>query len=193
MTRIIRISRPVMFMEMALTASKRSTCMRRAVGAIVVVDNRVVSIGWNGAPAGQPHCDGLTCVPQGQTGCTRVIHAEVNAVAYVPAQFNHVSKTMYTTESPCLTCATILQNNNFSSIYYLNEYRLDHGIKYLLKEGTQVFRMTLAGLIMRKSLEDVGAQLLLTETIIGETDDKEAKEDRRSVRSSDVPKDKAKS
>jgi len=128
--------------------------MRRNVGAVVVVDKRIVSHGYNGAPPGEPHCAGDACVPPHTTGCIRAIHAEANAIRYVPREFEHISKSMFTTESPCIACATMILEHKFSALYYLNEYRLDAGTKYLLKQGTRVFRMTPAGMILQKVLID---------------------------------------
>jgi len=132
--------------------AQRSTCMRRNVGAVVAVNGRVVSLGYNGAPPGEPHCDGVNCVPPGQVGCARALHAESNAIRYIPDNFRHVSKTMFTTESPCLACATMIFEHQFLAIYYLNEYRDTVGIKHLIRMRTGVFRMTPAGMIMKKIL-----------------------------------------
>jgi dCMP deaminase len=143
--------------------SQRSTCMRRNVGAVVVVDRRIVSHGYNGSPPGEPHCIGELCVPEGQTGCTRAVHAEANAINYVPRAFDKFTKQMFTTESPCIACAALITEHRFGEVFYLNEYRLDAGIKHLLKRGTLVFRMTPAGMIIQKTLTgDV-----LSEKIIG--------------------------
>jgi len=66
-------------MQIAKDVSTRATCPRASVGAVIVKDNRVVSTGYNGAPAGEPHCTEVGCdIVDGH--CIRVIHAEVNAV-----------------------------------------------------------------------------------------------------------------
>jgi dCMP deaminase len=158
-----RISREQAFMQTAQVWAQRSTCFRRNVGAVVVVDSHIISQGYNGAPAGDPHCDGLTCYTR-ELGCIRSIHAEANAIKYCPSNYDDISKTMFTTESPCIACATIIHQHRFSAVYYLNEYRLTAGIKYLLLKGTRVFRMTPAGMIMHKLLIDNE----LTETVLGE-------------------------
>ncbi len=149
-----RISREQAYMLTAQVWSQRSTCMRRNVGAVVVVDRRIVSHGYNGAPPGEQHCIGADCVQMPSMGCTRAIHAEANAIRYVPLGYDRVAKTMFTTESPCVGCASLIHEHVFGAVYYLNEYRLDAGIKYLLKVGTSVYRMTPAGMIMRKTLAD---------------------------------------
>jgi hypothetical protein len=74
-----RISREVMFMDMARAASRRSTCFRRNVGAIVVHRNNPVSAGWNGQQPGEPHCTGNDC-PGIVPGMCGTLHAEHNAM-----------------------------------------------------------------------------------------------------------------
>jgi dCMP deaminase len=74
-----RISREVMFMDMARAASRRSTCFRRNVGAVVVHQNNPVSAGWNGQEPGAPHCTGNDC-PGIVPGMCGTLHAEHNAM-----------------------------------------------------------------------------------------------------------------
>jgi len=67
------------FMQIAKDVSARATCPRASVGAVIVKSHRIVSTGYNGAPAGEPHCTEVGCdIVDGH--CVRVIHAEVNAV-----------------------------------------------------------------------------------------------------------------
>src|SRR5215831_10652027 len=81
-----RITRWQAFMQTAEVWSRRSTCMRRNVGAVIAVNDRIVSVGYNGAPPGEPHCDGKTCIPPGCIGCARAVHAEINAIKYLPSE-----------------------------------------------------------------------------------------------------------
>lgn len=67
------------FMNIAKGVSTRATCPRASVGAVIVKDHRIVSTGYNGAPAGKPHCTEIGCDIV-DNHCIRVIHAEVNAV-----------------------------------------------------------------------------------------------------------------
>lgn len=148
-----RISRQTMFMQMAEAASRRSTCFRRNVGAIIVVNNNVVSIGYNGPPSGEDHCRGNDCVPAGFVGCQRSIHAERNALQRWKNPGAHVSAQMYVTESPCADCCTLIRAFDvFSAVYYLNEYRITDGLDHLVKAGIAVIRMTPSGyMIDRKT------------------------------------------
>ena len=99
MTTEMRISRHAMFMEMAHVVAKRSTCLRLNVGAVAVVGKTPVSIGYNGAPPGMPHCTYHTCSPS--SPCKQTVHAEVNALerAGVARGID-----MYVTHSPCPAC-----------------------------------------------------------------------------------------
>lgn len=68
------------FMSIAFAVSARATCPRASVGAVIVRDNRIISTGYNGAPAGEPHCTDVGCLMV-DGHCQRTIHAESNAVA----------------------------------------------------------------------------------------------------------------
>lgn len=154
-----RISREQAFMQTAEVWSQRSTCARRNVGAVIVVNDRIVSTGYNGAPPGHDHCDGKTCVPPGRLGCTRTIHAEANALERIPKEFAHMPKQMFVTESPCQACAAKMMGSlgfNFTSVYYTNEYRLVVGIKLLILHGIAVYRMTPSGYVLRKTIDNAG-------------------------------------
>lgn len=118
------------FMEMARLAAKRTTCHRRAVGAVLVRDHHVLSTGYNGNPAGLEHCATIGCirellkVPSGQHHelCTG-LHAEQNAI--IQAAVTGVSiagATLYTTTFPCVTCAKMLMNARIVEIVYEDGY-----------------------------------------------------------------------
>ena len=159
MMELNRITREQAFMLTAEVFSRRSTCMRRNVGAVIVVNNRIVSVGYNGAPPGEPHCDGETCVPAGAIGCARAVHAEINAINYLPKELIKDPKHLYVTESPCPACAAVIANGptkNFVSVTYTNEYRVDSGIKVLIMAKIQVFRLTPSGYVLAKTLERNG-------------------------------------
>lgn len=111
-----RISRQVMFMQMARIASMRSTCFRLNVGAIVTHQNSPVSVGWNGQEPGAPHCAGNDC-PGIVPGACGTLHAEVNALLKAnqilgqdffapPAEID-----LYVTHSPCLSCCEAIQES----------------------------------------------------------------------------------
>ena len=118
------------FMEIARVVSKRSTCLRRSVGAVIVKNKQIVATGYNGTPSGLEHCAVTGClreqlkVPSGKMHeLCRGIHAEQNAV--VQAAFHGVSVnggTLYCTHQPCVVCTKILINAGIKRIVYANTY-----------------------------------------------------------------------
>ena len=118
------------FMQMAHLAATRSTCLRRAVGAIVVKEKRVLTTGYNGAPKGMRHCEEVGClrerlkVPSGERHeLCRGVHAEQNAI--VQAAYFGVSikdASMYVTNSPCSVCAKMIVNAGIASVIYETGY-----------------------------------------------------------------------
>ena len=130
----MRISRDQMLMEMAITASKRGTCLRRKIGAVIAVEGRVISIGYVGAPSGFPHCTPETCSPGNP--CNNTVHAESNAIAAAArAGIATLSARMYTTVSPCLKCAQLIIASGIIAVDYLEEYRDIEPVEYLRKAG----------------------------------------------------------
>ena len=132
-------------MEMAQVASKRSTCMRRSVGAVTVKDKRLLATGYNGTPRGMAHCEEVGClrtklnVPSGKMHeLCRGIHAEQNAV--IQAAVHGVSVdggTLYCTHQPCVVCTKILINAGISRIVYANPYP-DELAENMMKEATEL-------------------------------------------------------
>ena len=133
-------------MEMAYLASKRSTCLRRKVGAVIVIDKRVLTTGYNGAPKGLPHCEETGClreqmkVPSGERHeLCRGVHAEQNAIIQA-AVFGVSVKgaTIYVTNYPCSVCVKMLLNAGISEIVYDNEYKDDLAIELLSQSDITV-------------------------------------------------------
>ncbi|MFP4445007.1 MAG: deoxycytidylate deaminase [Desulfosudaceae bacterium] len=118
------------FMEIAELVAKRSTCLRRAVGAVIVKDKRILSTGYNGAPSGIRHCAETGClrqqmdVPSGERHeLCRGIHAEQNAI--IQAAFHGVpiaGASLYCTNQPCSICAKMIINAGIRVIYYRDGY-----------------------------------------------------------------------
>lgn len=108
-----RVSRQMMFMDMARAASRRSTCFRLNVGAIVTHHNSQVSVGWNGQASGAPHCAGNDC-PGVIPGNCGTLHAEQNAILKADQILGKDSYAapvvdLYVTHSPCLGCCEYIQ------------------------------------------------------------------------------------
>ena len=111
-------------MALAKVAASRSTCHRRDVGCVLAdKDGRVLAIGYNGVPAGQPHCkDGQHCdgidLPPGQDSCLAV-HAEQNAM--LQCRQPECIHTAYVTISPCKSCLKLLMNTGCRRIVFAEE------------------------------------------------------------------------
>lgn len=118
------------FMELAQIAAKRSTCLRRQVGAVMVRDRRVLSTGYNGAPRGLAHCEDVGCLRQlrgiasgKEVELCRGVHAEQNAI--VQAALGGISlegAELYVTLFPCVICAKMLINAGVKRICYQEGY-----------------------------------------------------------------------
>ena len=118
------------FATLAKQVSTRTTCMRRAVGAVIVKENRILATGYNGVPRGMAHCAEVGClreqmgVPSGQRQeICRGLHAEQNAIIQAAKYGINISgATIYINTQPCVTCAKMLINAGISEIVYSNPY-----------------------------------------------------------------------
>ena len=132
----MRISRDQMMMLMAETVSGRSTCSRLKVGAIISRSARVVSTGYNGAPAGMDHCDHALNETE---PCTWAIHAEANAIVWAARLGTSTEGAdLYVTHSPCLRCAQLIVNAGIRRVVFRYEYRKRDGIEFLQEAGVDV-------------------------------------------------------
>ena len=130
------------FMNITNLVAQRSTCLRRAVGAVLVKDKRILSTGYNGAPTKLKHCLEVGCLRE-QMGIEsgtmhelcRGIHAEQNAI--IQAAYHGVSvkgAVIYCTNQPCSICARMIINAGIVKIYYRSGYA-DSLAKELLAEA----------------------------------------------------------
>lgn len=136
------------FMSIAYLIAKRSTCLRRKVGALLVKDKRILSTGYNGAPSGFKHCldigclrDELKIISGEQHEKCRAIHAEQNAI--IQAALHGVSikeATLYCTNQPCIICAKMLINAGIVKIYYSGGYPDDMAMEMLKEAGIEVIK-----------------------------------------------------
>jgi dCMP deaminase len=118
------------FLDMAQLVAKRSTCLRRHVGAVLVKDKRILATGYNGAPRGLVHCLEIGClreklkVPSGERHeLCRALHAEQNAL--IQASLYGISvkdSTVYATCQPCVICAKMLINAGIKEIVVADGY-----------------------------------------------------------------------
>jgi dCMP deaminase len=118
------------FLEIARLVAKRSTCLRRQVGALIVKDKRILATGYNGAPTGIEHCDKTGClrehlkIPAGERHeLCRGLHAEQNALIQAARYGIKVSgSTLYCTNHPCIICTKMLINAGIKKIIIESGY-----------------------------------------------------------------------
>jgi dCMP deaminase len=131
----VRPSKDETLLQVAWVMSRQGTCSRLQVGAVVAQDTRPISTGWNGAPAGRPHCehDGT------EQRCTTSIHAERNAIGYAAREgIGTGGATLYVTHAPCLDCASVVQAAGIVRVVYAEAYGLAGGVLWLLDAGVKV-------------------------------------------------------
>jgi len=131
------------YMKTAETFAELSYARRLHVGAIVVKDDRIISIGYNGMPAGWDN-DCEHWVEDGDIGSgwktkPEVLHAETNAIAKL-AKSNEsgLGATLFITHAPCLDCAKLIFQSGISSVFYRDSYRNTEGITFLERSGVTV-------------------------------------------------------
>ena len=121
------------FMIITRVVAQRSTCLRAKVGAVIVRDKNILATGYNGAPAGLPHCTDVGCLvyrsttPNGETeeNCFRTIHAEINAITQAAKNGAAIRGAhIYITHSPCIHCFKVLINTGVDRIVYEKEYKV---------------------------------------------------------------------
>ncbi|MCW5889358.1 MAG: dCMP deaminase family protein [bacterium] len=121
------------FMTITRQVAERSTCCRAKVGAVIVRDKNILATGYNGAPAGMPHCLDVGCLvyksttPSGEVeeNCFRTIHAEINAIAQAAKNGAQIRDgDIYITHTPCIHCFKVLINVGIRRVFYEKPYKL---------------------------------------------------------------------
>lgn len=118
------------FMEIATIVAKRSTCLRRHVGALIIKDKRILATGYNGAPAGLAHCTDSGCIREKMNIASgerhelcRGLHGEQNAI--IQAAYHGVSISgghLYSTHLPCSICMKMVINAGIAKVFYMDGY-----------------------------------------------------------------------
>lgn len=123
------------FIKIAFDVAERSTCDRAHVGAVIVRDRRILTTGYNGAPAGLPHCDEIGhLLIDGH--CVRTLHAEQNAIIQAALHgVNTAESTIYVTHQPCLTCAKMIINAGIRRVVYAGNYPDENSRRFLAEAG----------------------------------------------------------
>ena len=139
------------YMELAEKLALRSHCVKAQVGAVLTKDTRIVSLGYNGPPAGTHNCDDVWpeegCPRDSKGSCSLALHAEQNAILYA-AKNNIVidGATLYVTMAPCISCARVIFTVGIKKVFFLNSYAefkglpTDEGVDFLRKFGVEVIK-----------------------------------------------------
>lgn len=137
---------------MAITkmVAKRTTCLRRGVGAVLVKNKRILATGYNGAPAGLKHCEEVGCLRENESipsgtrhELCRGLHAEQNVI--VQAAYHGIAiggATIYCTNKPCVICSKMIINAGIEKIYYDEGYNDPLADQMLVEAGLEIVRLT---------------------------------------------------
>ena len=142
------------FMNLALDLAKRSHCVKAQVGAVLTKDTRIISIGYNGPPAGTHNCDEEFpvdgCPRDTKGSCSLALHAEENAILYAAKNGSQLEgTTLYCTLSPCISCARLIFQSGIKKVYYHASYAqykglaVDEGVAFLRKFGVETVQYEL--------------------------------------------------
>lgn len=128
-------------MKAAEVYAQLSTAERLKVGCVIVQNDTIIGIGYNGMPAGKGNnCEYINDAGESVTR-PEVLHAETNAIAKVAKSTNSCQGSMlFVTHAPCLDCAKLIYQSGITSIYYRSQYRSDDGINFLAKCGLNVMK-----------------------------------------------------
>lgn len=122
------------FLTITRMVAERSTCTRAKVGAVIVRQRSILATGYNGAPAGMPHCLDVGCEvyesknPDGEIvqNCFRTIHAEINAITQASRNGTSIDGAdIYVTHTPCIHCFKVIVNSGIERVFYEKPYKLE--------------------------------------------------------------------
>jgi len=135
-------------MELAYVVAKRSTCLRRQIGAIIVKDRRLLASGYNGAPAGLKHCLEVGClrdklgIPSGERHeLCRGLHAEQNALIQAAVYGIAIKGAIfYVTHQPCIMCAKMMINAGMEKVVFQGAYPDPPALEMFAEAGVDLVR-----------------------------------------------------
>ena len=141
-----RISFEELFVKTTKLVAKRSSCVKAQQAALLIKDNRIISFGYNGPPAGTLNCleEGgeEVCGKDSNGSCFLGVHAEQNAIGYAARNgIDTEGCTIYCTMTPCISCAKLVSAAGIKEFYYLTEYRLDDGLRFLEYCGIKTWKI----------------------------------------------------
>lgn len=141
------------YMDLAQNLARRSHCVKAQVGAVLTKDTRIISLGYNGPPAGTHNCDiewpETGCPRDSKGSCSLALHAEQNAILYAAKNSGTIEGcTLYVTLSPCIACARVIYTTGIKKVFYIHSYAefkgltSDEGVDFLRKFGVEVVRFS---------------------------------------------------
>jgi len=123
-----------LYMDIACKIAKESYAKKLQVGCVIVKNDNIVSMGWNGTPPGWDN----NCEEDGKTR-PEVYHAEENAILKLARDRGGANKSvMFITHTPCINCARMIFKSGIETVFYQNKYRDDTGLDFLIKAGVEV-------------------------------------------------------
>jgi dCMP deaminase len=126
------------YMDVAERFAKLSSAKRLQVGAVVVKNNRIISIGYNGTPEGWDN----TCEDEHNNTKPEVTHAEMNCIfKLAKSTESGENSIMFITHAPCISCAKAIHGSGIKIVYYKYIYRDDSGIKFLKQCDIHIFQV----------------------------------------------------
>ncbi|TAH00473.1 MAG: cytidine deaminase [Sphingobacteriales bacterium] len=134
------------YMNLAIDLAQKSHCVKAQVGAVLTKDTRIISIGYNGPPAGTHNCDEEWpvdgCARDSRNSCSLALHAEENAILYAVKNGAQIQgATLYCTLSPCIACARLILTSGIKKVFFKDSYAKykglpsDEGVDFLNKFG----------------------------------------------------------
>jgi dCMP deaminase len=151
---MIRPSWDEYFMEITHLVARRSTCIRRKVGAVLVKGRNILATGYNGAPSGVGHCLDVGCLRERLAVVSgerhelcRGLHAEQNAIIQAAKHGTNINgSTIYSTTMPCIICAKMLINAGIERIVYEDGYPDQLAEEMIAEAGIEVLRFSSPGI-----------------------------------------------
>ncbi len=146
---IVRPDFDDIFMDLAQNLAKKSHCIKAQVGAVLTKDTRIISIGYNGPPAGTHNCDEefpeTGCARDAKGSCSLALHAEQNAILFAVKNGSNIEgSTVYVTLAPCIACARVIFTMKIKKVIFLNSYAafkglaVEEGVEFLKRFGVEV-------------------------------------------------------
>jgi dCMP deaminase len=134
------------YMDVAERFAQLSSAVRLQVGAIVVKDDRIISIGYNGMPAGWDNvCENLIGYDKGKpvlNSKPEVLHAEANAITKLArSSESGDGASIFVTHAPCMDCAKLIYQSGIDTVYYRTAYRDTSGVDFLAKSDVEVIKI----------------------------------------------------